>query len=74
VARLLGDQGEDEQPERAVVEGPGAAVPAAMMAVVTVVVVPPVTAIRHVIGPGEATAEAVSVVVSHGSRYRSRYN
>jgi hypothetical protein len=56
VARLLGDHGEDEEAQVAIVERPGAAGAAGAAAVMMmVVVVAPVTAIRQVIGVAETT-------------------
>jgi hypothetical protein len=64
VLRLLGDHGERQQAKLAIVECPAAA-PAlgafaplgalAAIAVMVVVMMPPMTAIRHVIGLGELT-------------------
>ena len=52
VPRLLGDHGQHEEPKLAVVERPSAT-PAAEL--VAMMVMPPVTAIRRVIGLGETT-------------------
>jgi hypothetical protein len=56
VPRLLGDHGQRQQAEFAIVERPAAA-PAfgTLAAMVMVVTMPPMTAIRHVIGLGELT-------------------
>jgi hypothetical protein len=54
VARLFGDHRENDEPEIAVVEDPAVAAPA-VMAMRMVSAMPPVTAIRQVIGVSKTT-------------------
>jgi hypothetical protein len=54
VARLFGDHRESDQPEFSVVEGSAVAAPAATT-MMLVPVMPPVTAIRQIIGVSETT-------------------
>ena len=55
MARLLGDHGQCEDAKLAVIERPDAASAAAVSAAMMTAVMPPVTAIRRVIGLGETT-------------------
>jgi hypothetical protein len=54
VPRLLGDHGEGEQAKLAIIEEPAAAAAAGSVALMAVMV-PPVTAIRQVLGVSETT-------------------
>ena len=54
MARLFGDHGKNNKPKLSVVEEPSA-MPAAAVMVMMASMMPPVTAIRQVIGVGETT-------------------
>jgi hypothetical protein len=54
VSRLLGDHGEDEKTKLAIVEEPAAAAAARALTMMAVMV-PPMTAIRQVLGVSETT-------------------
>ena len=61
--RLLGDHRQRERAKLAIIERPSVPAPAATFAKMSVM--PPVTAIRQVIGKGETTVKTASVCVFH---------